>query len=139
MDLCLQLDNPRVAFSGQQEQCRQFLLGFRQAPTRAATDGDATAQRAAQRAQHVDIGGRAGGVVAGALVLVFIGGSELRLDHVRQLEILEEVVHEFFARQLEGEIVFVGLIVVACLAASGSTAAFRAGHAVAFQIFGITG
>jgi catalase (peroxidase I) len=66
--------------------------------------------------------------------------GQLGLDHVRQLEVLEEVIHEFFARQLEDEIVFAGLLAVAgAAAAAAAAAAARTVDLVAFLVFGIAG
>ena len=121
------------------EQGLQFRFGFLElAPGRAAYRY-AAAESAAQRTQHMDIGGRAGDVIAGPLALVFDGLGQLGLDHVRQLKVFEEIVHEFFARQLEDEIVFVGLVAVAGASAPAAAAAARTVELVALLVFGIAG
>nr|GEU28494.1 hypothetical protein [Tanacetum cinerariifolium] len=116
---------------------RVFRLG--QPLARIAADGNAPPQRAAQRAQHVDVGGRAGNIVAGTLVLEFGGGRELGLDQVGQLEILEEIIHELFTRQFEDEIVLGHLVAIAGLAAAGAAAALGPVELVALLIFLVAG
>ena len=63
------------------------------------------AERAAQRAQHVQVGRRAVAGEAGALALPFGRLGELGADQVRQLQVVEEDLHELFARQREDEVV----------------------------------
>jgi len=87
----------------------------------------------------MDIRGRARHLVAGALVPEFGGRGQLGLDHVRQFEIVEEVIHELFARQLEDEIVFADLIAIAGLPFARAGAAARPLDAVALQVFLIAG
>jgi len=133
------VDHVRVVFGYfRLEQLFQLLLQLADlAPARAAYR-DAPSERAAQRAQHVDVGRGARHVVAGALGFEIDRLGQLGLDHVRQLEVLEEVIHEFFTRELENEIVLDGLLAVAgAAAARPAAAAARAVELVAFLVFGI--
>src|SRR5471032_758577 len=87
----------------------------------------------------MDVGRRARHVVAGALVLEFGCGGQLGLDQVGQLQVFEEVVHEFFARQLEDEIVLGHLVAIAGLAAAGAAAALGTVDQVALEVFLVAG
>ena len=140
VDQAAQFHHQRVAVGcAFVQQFGQVFLGLRQLLAGAAADGDAPAQRAAQGAQHVDVRGRARHIVAGALVLEFRGGRQLGFHHVRQFQVLEKIIHEFFARQFEDEVVFRRLVAIARLAPPAATAAFRPGDLVAFQVFLVAG
>src|SRR3981081_3853046 len=87
----------------------------------------------------MNVGWSTGHLVTGAMRFDLVGRGELRLDHVGQLEILEEIIHEFFAAELEHEIILRRLVAVAALAFTRSGAAFRTLYLVALQIILVTG
>ncbi|MNT42150.1 hypothetical protein D3C72_1785500 [compost metagenome] len=58
---------------------------------------------------------------------------------MRQFQVFEEIIHEFFARQLKDEIVFRRLVAIARLAPPATAATFRPGDLVAFQVFLVAG
>ena len=118
----------------------EFLLQRADARRVGRAERQPTAERAAHRADDVDVGRRAVGLEAGALGLVVGDLGELGADHARQLEVLEEQVEEFLARELEHEVVLVlALVARLALAAAVTAAAERALDAVAGAELVVTG
>src|SRR5687767_8907790 len=116
-------------------QLDQLLFKLAQLEPRTRADRDAPADRAAHRAQHVQVVRRALGTEAGALALPLGRVGELRADHVRQRQVLEEDLHELLFAQRKGEIVF-ALAGVAglALARAASAAALGALDAVTADV-----
>lgn len=102
------------------------------------TERDAPAERASERAHDVDVVRRAFRRPARAHVLPARHREQVRLHEARQFEIVEEVLHEFVARQLEHEVVL-PFAVVARLTAAAARAALRARNLVAAHVVLVAG
>jgi hypothetical protein len=116
-------------------------LGLLEFGAGVAAHGDAAGQAHAHRAHDVQAGRVAFGDVAGAAQLPFRHvGQQLRADHARQGQVVEEVVHELFARDPEDEVVL-ALPVLRGAAAAGAAAApaLRPLDAVAADVFLVAG
>ena len=88
---------------------------------------------AAQRAHHAQVGRRAARSMKPARVLFTLGASaELRCaSRLRQREVVEEDLHELFARQREDEVVLALAVAAPAVAAAAAAAALRPLDAVA--------
>src|SRR5690606_15000129 len=75
----------------------------------------------------------------GSLGLEFHRAGKPGFHHVRQFQVLEEVIQEFFAAELEYEIVFGGLIAIAGTAFARAAARRWTLYFIAFLVFGIAG
>ena len=122
-------------------QVLELALGLLQFLARVAAHGDAARQAHAHGAHHVQAGRVAFGDEAGAAQLPFRHvGQQLRSDHARQGEIVEEVVHELFARDPEDEVVFaLPILRGAAAARAAASAALRPLDAVAADVFLVAG
>src|SRR5690606_23813748 len=84
---------------------RELLLECLQLASRPGGEGDAAAERVAQRPAYRKVGGRAVAGVPRALQLVLDDVAHLGAGEMRQLQVIEEELHELFAGQAEREAV----------------------------------
>jgi hypothetical protein len=99
---------------------------------------DAPAERAAQRTDHVDVVRRAFRRPACANALPGRDRQQMGLDETRQFEIVEEVLHEFFAAQFEHEVVLTIAFVAGLIAAATAATTLGTWNLVAADIVGVT-
>lgn len=116
----------------------ELRLEFAQLVDERRAERDATPERAAQRTHDVDVVRRAFRRPARAHVLPARHRQQVRLHEARQFEIVEEVLHEFVARQLEHEVVL-PFALVARLTASAARAALRTRDLVAAHVVLVAG
>ena len=102
-----------------------------------AGERDPARERLAQRANDRQIGGHAGLRVARSYAPALFRVPDFRAREIGQLEVVEEDLHELFARQRERERVVAAALPAFVAGAARAAGAFRPGNAVAGHVFAV--
>jgi hypothetical protein len=114
----------------------ELILQRQRRAGEAAGERDSPGQRLRHRADDGKVRGHAGLGEPGADALVAGGAAELGARKPRQLEVVEEDLHELLARQREDEVVLTVALATFAVAAT-ATAAVRPLNAIAGHVFAV--